>query len=149
MHPSVRPQPTTPATRSSLIQFCIETTQPPGARYGRIIIVAHSVSYDFTETNAMSIGFCLASDCTSVRCMALTFTVRRSASVMPYSSMPCVRIRQSRADIAANRSSPNHRNPLAHRFLTVHMSSQGAERRSKLHQRGTPMGIASSLRSSQ
>ena len=32
------------AMRSSLMQFCKETTYPEGARYWRIIIVAHSVS---------------------------------------------------------------------------------------------------------
>ena len=89
MQPSVRPQPTTPATRSSLMQFCIDTTQPEADRYCRISVVAHTVSYDLTATNAMSIGFCFARFCTSVRCMALTFTVIRSCGVIPKISMPC------------------------------------------------------------
>ena len=81
--PTVRPQPTTPAMRSSLMQFCDDTTKPPGARYWRIMRVAHTVSYDFTAMKAMSIGCCFASSCASVTCMALTRMVRFSASVMP------------------------------------------------------------------
>ena len=69
--------------RSSLMQFCDDTTKPPGARYWRIMRVAHTVSYDFTAMKAMSIGCCFASSCTSVTCMALTRMVRFSASVMP------------------------------------------------------------------
>ena len=44
MQPSVRPHPTTPATRSSLMQFCIDTTTPVDDRYGWIIFVAQTVS---------------------------------------------------------------------------------------------------------
>ena len=44
MHPTVRPQPTTPATVSSLMQFWSETTNPSGARKGAIIVVDHAVS---------------------------------------------------------------------------------------------------------
>ena len=44
MQPTVRPQPTTRAIVSSLIEFCAETTKPSVARYGRISTVDHSVS---------------------------------------------------------------------------------------------------------
>ena len=58
-----------------------------------INIVAHSVSYDFTATNAMSIGFSFDSDCTSVRCIVLAFlTVNFSSGVTPSSSSPRARI---------------------------------------------------------
>ena len=42
--PTVLPQPTTPAMRSSFRQFCSDTTKPSGARYCLISAVAHSVS---------------------------------------------------------------------------------------------------------
>ena len=44
MAPSVLPQPTTSAIVSSFMQFCRETTKPPGARYCLIIVVAQAVS---------------------------------------------------------------------------------------------------------
>ena len=44
MQPTVLPQPTIFAMRSSLMLFCRDTTNPSGARYCFIIIVAHSVS---------------------------------------------------------------------------------------------------------
>ena len=44
MQPSVLPQPTTPAIVSSFMQFCSDTTNPSGARYCLIIIVAQAVS---------------------------------------------------------------------------------------------------------
>ena len=44
MHPTVRPQPTTPAMVSSLMQFWSDTTNPSGARKGAIIVVDHAVS---------------------------------------------------------------------------------------------------------
>ena len=69
MQPTVLPQPTTPAIVSSFMQFCNETMKPPGARYWLISVVAHSVSYDFMQTKAMSIGCSLASCCASVTCM--------------------------------------------------------------------------------
>src|SRR5690242_12588831 len=81
--PTVRPQPTTPAIRSSLIQFCDDTTKPPGARYCRSSRAAQTVSYDFTAMNAMSIGRCFASACTSVMCIAFTRTVWFSGPDMP------------------------------------------------------------------
>ena len=34
----------------------IETMKPPGARYGAIIVVAQTVSYDLVQTNAISTG---------------------------------------------------------------------------------------------
>ncbi len=91
MQPTVLPHPTRAAMRSSLMQFCSETINPSGARYGRIINVAHSVSYDFTLMNTMSIGFCFTRLWTSVMCMALTGTVCRSAGVVPESWMPFLR----------------------------------------------------------
>ena len=46
-----------------------------------------------TETNAMSIGFCFASDCTSVMCIVFAFvTVNFSSGVTPSSSSPRERI---------------------------------------------------------
>ena len=42
--PTVLPQPTMPAMRSSFRQFCSETMKPSGERYGAISAVAHSVS---------------------------------------------------------------------------------------------------------
>ena len=43
--------------------------------------------------NAMSIGFCFASDCTSVRCSVFAFvTVNFSSGVTPSSSRPRARI---------------------------------------------------------
>ena len=44
MQPTTRPQPTTPAMRSSLMLFWSETTKPPGVRYWLIIWVAQTVS---------------------------------------------------------------------------------------------------------
>ncbi|MNC84512.1 hypothetical protein D3C83_00680 [compost metagenome] len=78
--------------RSSLMQFCSETMNPSGARNGRIISVAHSVSYDFTLMNAMSNGFCFTRPWTSVMCMTLTGTACRSAGVVPESWMPFLRM---------------------------------------------------------
>jgi hypothetical protein len=57
------------------MQFCDDTTKPPGAKYCRINRVAQTVSYDFTAMKAMSIGRCFASTCNSVICIALTRTV--------------------------------------------------------------------------
>jgi hypothetical protein len=65
------------------MQFCDDTTKPPGARYWRIRRVAQTVSYDFTAMNAISTGRCFASCCTSVTCSAFTLTTRFSAPVMP------------------------------------------------------------------
>ena len=82
MQPTVLPQPTTPAIVSSFMQFCSETMKPPGARYWLISVVAHSVSYDFMQTKAMSIGFSLASCCASVTCIARTLVVNSGTSRM-------------------------------------------------------------------
>ena len=92
MQPIVLPQPTIAAIRSSLMQFCNDTTTAPGERYCLIIVVAHSVSYDLTETKAMSIGRSFESCCTSVRCIVGTRTVQASSSVTPSSFRPSARI---------------------------------------------------------
>ena len=82
MQPTVLPQPTTPAMVSSFMQFCNETMKPFGERYWLISVVAHSVSYDFMQTKAMSIGLSFARCCASVRCSARTFTVNSGTSRM-------------------------------------------------------------------
>ena len=42
--PTTRPQPTMPDMTSSFRQFCSETMNPVGARYGAMSAVAHAVS---------------------------------------------------------------------------------------------------------
>jgi len=44
MQPIVLPQPTTPAIVASFMQFCNETTKPPGAKYWWINKAAQWVS---------------------------------------------------------------------------------------------------------
>ena len=81
--PTTRVQPSIPAIRSSLIEFCADTTYPPGARYGSISFTDHSVSNDFTARNTMS--YCEPSPDTSPRCRARGLTANSSSTAVTVS----------------------------------------------------------------
>jgi len=59
---------------------------------GLIMWAAHSVSYDLTLMNAMSMGFSRDSCCTSEICNAGTLMECVSAGVSPDNCMPCARM---------------------------------------------------------
>src|ERR1700744_796245 len=90
MQPTTLPQPTTPAIVASFMQFCSATTKPAGAKYWETMTVAHSVSYDFMQTKAISNGFSFEACCNSVKCSARTGVDHSGTSRMCETFRPLV-----------------------------------------------------------